>query len=151
MPSISNDNDLRKAIEGLDFEQQRTLGVRFAESVIGFTDDNRLKRALRTALDPESNPEEIEEAYKTAKAISTATYTVCGRDTDWMAQAEHFVAAALQAALAPPELHPGKSTPAWRAAMHARMAFNCAMMESGEAGVDNEAQRQYQIAHAVLG
>jgi aromatic ring hydroxylase len=151
MPSITNDSELRLAIEGLSFEQQRALGVRFAESVIGFTDDARLKKALQAAIDPSITEEELVEAYKTAKAISTATYTACGRDTDWMAQAEHFVAATLQAALAPPEQHPGKSTPAWKAAMQARMARNCAMIESGEGGVDNEAQRQYRIAEGVLG
>ena len=151
MPTISNDSDLRRVIDGLGFEQQRALGVRFAEGVIEFTSDARLKKALQAALDPNITDEELGEAYKSAKAISTATYTACGRDADWMAQAEHFVAASLQAALAPPEQHPGSSTPAWKAAMQARMARNCAMIETGQGGVDNEAQRQYRIAEAALG
>lgn len=151
MPSISNDSELRQVIDGLALEQQRALGVRFVESVIEFTADARLRKALQAALDPSITEEELSEAYRTAKTISTATYTACGRDADWLAQAEHFVAASLQAALAPPEQHPGKSTPAWKAAMQARMARNCAMIETGQGGVDNEAQRQYQIAEAALG
>mgnify|MGYP001768522589 CR=1 FL=1 len=151
MPAISNDSELRQLIDSLGFEDQRALGMKFVQSVIDLTPDPRLKKALETALAPGVTDPEVEEAYKTAKAISTATYTACGRDTDWMAQAEHFVAAALQAALAPADQLPGRSTAAWKAAMHARMARNCAMIETGEGSPDNESQRQYNFAQAARG
>jgi hypothetical protein len=151
MSNVTNDSELRQFIDSLDFEQQRALGVKFAESVIDLTQDPRLKKALQTALTPVVSEPEVEEAYRNAKAISTATYTACGRDTDWMAQAEHFVAAALQAALAPADQLPGKGTAAWKAAMQARMARNCAMIETGQGGVDSESQRQYKIAQAGPG
>ena len=70
---------------------------------------------------------------------------------DWLAQAEHFVAAALQAALAPADQLPGRSTAAWKAAMQARMARNCAMIETGQASADSESQRQYKIAQGAVG
>ena len=151
MPAISNDSELRQLIDSLGFEDQRALGVKFAQSVIDLTPDPRLKKALETALAPGVTDPEVEEAYKTAKTISTATYTACGRDTDWMAQAEHFVAAALQAALAPADQLPGRSTAAWKAAMQARMARNCAMIETGQASADSESQRQYKIAQGAVG
>jgi len=151
MPNITNDSELRQFIDSLSFEQQRALGVKFAQSVIDLTQDPRLKKALDTALTPAVTAPEVEEAYKTAKAISTATFTACGRDADWMAQAEHFTAAALQAALAPADQLPGKGTAAWKAAMQARMARNCAMIETGQGSADSESQRQYRIAQAASG
>jgi len=151
MPNISNDSELRQFIDSLGFEQQRALGVKFAEGVIDLTPDPRLKKALETALSPAVSAPELDEAYRTAKAISTATFTACGRDADWMAQAEHFTAASLQAALAPADQLPGKGTAAWKAAMQARMARNCAMIETGQGSADSESQRQYKIAQAAAG
>ena len=151
MPNIGNDSELRQFIDSLSFAQQRALGVRFAQGVIDLTQDPRLTKALETALTPGVSAPELEEAYKTAKAISTATFTACGRDADWMAQAEHFSAAALQAALAPADQLPGRGTAAWKAAMQARMARNCAMIETGQGSADSESQRQYKIARAASG
>jgi len=151
MPNIGNDSELRQFIDSLSFAQQRALGVRFAQGVIDLTQDPRLTKALETALTPGVSALEVEEAYKTAKAISTATFTACGRDADWMAQAEHFSAAALQAALAPADQLPGRGTAAWKAAMQARMARNCAMIETGQGSADSESQRQYKIAQAASG
>jgi len=151
MPNIGNDSELRQFIDSLSFAQQRALGVRFAQGVIDLTQDPRLTKALETALTPGVSAPELEEAYKTAKAISTATFTACGRDADWMAQAEHFSAAALQAALAPADQLPGRGTAAWKAAMQARMARNCAMIETGQGSADSESQRQYKIAQAASG
>lgn len=151
MPDITNDSELRQFIDSLGFAQQRALALQFAGGVIDLAQDPRLNKALQAALAPGVTDPEVDDAYRTAKAISTATYTACGRDTDWMAQAEHFVAAALQAALSPADQLPGKITSAWKAAMHARMARNCAMIETGEGSPDNESQRQYKIAQAAHG
>ncbi len=146
MASISNDRELRDALGGLDLGQQRTLAGRFSLSVMGPTTDRRLRRAAEVAADPKRTPEDVSESFRTARSIAVDTYTACGRDADWLAQAEHFVAAACAAALSPEDQLGAGSNPAWQAAMHARMAKNCEMIESGEGGVDNEAQRQYLIA-----
>jgi len=88
------------------------------------------------------------DAFKSARSIAGDTSTACGQDTGWTAQAEHFVAAACLAALTP-EDQIGKGTnPAWKAAMQARMAKSCEMIETADGAVDNEAQRQYAIASA---
>jgi predicted transcriptional regulator len=47
--------------------------------------------------------------------------------------------------LTPDNLIAGNTNLAWKAAMQARMANNCLMMENDEAAQDNEAQRQYEI------
>ena len=143
MPHIANDQDLRNALSQLSLEQQRAIGARYANSEGGAARNPRLKRILEIASQPDSP--EREDAYQTAKSITVQTYTACGRDTDWTAQAEHFVAAACVAALTPENLMTGNTNLAWKAAMQARMAHNCLMMENDEAAQDNEAQRQYEI------
>jgi len=40
---------------------------------------------------------------------------------------------------------------AWKAAVQARMAVNCELMESDDAPDVSEAERQYAIANAFLG
>ena len=143
MPHIANDQDLRNILKNLSMERQRAIGARFAGSVGGAARDPRLQRVLEIAVQPESS--EREDAYQTAKSITVQTYTACGRDTDWAAQAEHFVAAACVAALTPDGLATGSTNLAWKAAIQARMANNCLMMENDDAAQDNEAQRQYRI------
>jgi len=146
MAVISNDRDFRNTIDQLDLAQQRTLAGRFVQSVISLTANDRLRRAAQLAADPQASPDEMTDAFKAARSIAVDTYTACGRDADWMAQAEHFVAAACVAALTPDDQIGQGTNPAWKAAMQARMAKNCEMIESGEGAVDNEAQRQYAIA-----
>ena len=104
MSNISNDQELRAAVDGLSVNDQRALAARFANSVAGLTDNNRLQRALEVAMEPDITDHEREDAYKAAKSISVQTYTSCGRDADWEAQAEHFVAAACTVALTPDSL-----------------------------------------------
>jgi len=150
MAKITNDSELRAMIAGLGAKEQRTLGARFANSVASYTQNKQLLAAIEAAMEPDLADDDKEQAYKSAKSISVKTYTACGRDADWMLQAEHFVAAATTAALAPVAEQVG-TNPAWKAAMQARMAQNCAMMESAEAKVDNEAKRQYEIAEELAG
>jgi hypothetical protein len=151
MAAISNDQDLRKAIDGLDLAQQRLLAGRFVQSVLSLTTNERLHHAATVATDPKTSADAMSDAFKSARTIAVDTYTACGRDADWMAQAEHFVAAACVAALTPEEQIGKGTNPAWKAAMQARMAKNCEMIESGEGGVDNEAQRQYTLAEELCG
>jgi len=152
MAKIQSDQELRDALKSLDPVRQRMLGGGFVNSVARLATSERVRRAVETALRADATVPELEDAYKAAKAHAIKTYTDCGKDTDWLAQADHFVAAAAAAALAP-EAQPGdKQGPAWRAAVQARMAVNCEMMESPEgAGETNEAQRQYAIASRFLG
>ena len=146
MAKISNDHDLRAALNQLTAEQQRMLGAAFAKSVIHLCKDERVQRAVETALNPAASEAELADAHKAARAYSVKTYTDCGKDTDWLAQADHFVAASAAAALTPPAQLPEKTNPAWKAAVQARMAKNCEMMEEEEGETESEAERQYHIA-----
>jgi len=146
MDTITNDSELRTAIQGLSLDQQRTLAGQFVLSVINLTGNPRLKRAAEMVANPDRSNEELADMFRTVKAIAVDTYAACGSDADWLAQAEHFVAAACAAALAPEDQLRGSSNPAWKAAMQVRTAKNCEMIESGEGSVSNEAQRQYEIA-----
>ncbi|MBK5942055.1 hypothetical protein [Halochromatium roseum] len=147
MATISNDKALRDLLEQLSVEQQRLLGLRFAQSLIHLSRDERVKRAIEIGLRTDASESELEDAYRGAKAWSTKTYTDCGKDTDWLAQGDHFVAAAVAAALTPDSMLPdNKTNRAWKAAMHARMANNCELVEGeGNAHLD-EVKRQYEIA-----
>jgi hypothetical protein len=149
MAKINDDHELRAALEGLSVDRARVLGAQFAKSVIALNRDDRVARAVETALNIESSPAELEDAFRAAKAYATKTYTDCGKDTDWLAQADHFVAAAAAAALTPESVeHQGR---AWKAAVQARMAVNCAQMEEDQDALDGEPERQYRIAEAFLG
>lgn len=142
---ISNDQEFKNALNSLSLEQQRLLGARFVNSVIGLIDNPRLSSALGIAMDPESDQQACNDAYKVAKSIATKTYTACGRDADWVLQAEHFVAAACAAALTPKAVMTERFSPAWKAAIQARMARNCIMIGDESADVENEAERQYRL------
>lgn len=151
MAKIHNDHQLRDALNGLDANRQRTLGAAFARSVMRLSKDERVNRAIETALRPDCTPGEAEDAYRAARAYATKTYTDCGKDTDWMNQADHFVAAAAAAALIPDSLLAERQNRAWKAAVQARMAANCELMETDEVADETEAERQYAIANALLG
>ena len=150
MATISNDQELRALLNDLSDDQQRIIGARFAESVIHLSKDERVNRAISTGLRPEAGPDELEDAYRAAKAWATKTYTDCGKDTDWLAQADHFVAAAAAATLTPEHLLMETTNPAWKAAMQARMANNCELVESAEGAHVDEVQRQYAIAEEFV-
>jgi hypothetical protein len=149
MAKITNDHELRAALAGLSADRQRILGAQFVKSVIGFNRDERVARAVETALKAEASPAELEDAYKAAKGYATKTYTDCGKDTNWLAQADHFVAAAAAAALTLDSAE--RQNRAWKAAVQARMAVNCAQMEDAQPELEQEALRQYRIAETFLG
>ena len=151
MPTqITNDQQLREALNNLTSTQQRELGGLYVSSVNHLSSDPRIARALEVAAKPDTSAQELDEAYKSVKAFATQSYTACGRDADWAAQAEHFVAAAAAACLAPEEQAGMKNNNAWKAAMQARMAKNCEMIFKDAGELANEADKQYQIAEKFL-
>lgn len=146
MSSISNDQELRAALEKLPLADQRLLGARFAASVLNLSNNDRLAKVAETAMEPDLADTERDETFKTAKSIAVQTYTACGSDADWAAQAEHFVAMAYVAVLTPEPQIVTRTNLAWKAAIQARMAKNCAMIENDAGDVQNEAVKQYEIA-----
>jgi hypothetical protein len=151
MATISNDHDLREALSALSSEQQRIMGARFAQSVMHLCKDDRVRRAADTAMNPDAADTELEDAWKAAKAYAARTYTECGKDCDWLSQADHFVAGAVAGALTPPGHQLSENiNPAWKAAVQARMAKNCEMMVEVEGQEENESESQYRIARESL-
>ncbi len=151
MPTqITNDQQLREALSGLTLNQQRELGGLFVANVKHLSEDPRIERALQAAATVDLSAPELEEAHKSVKTFATQSYTACGRDADWAAQAEHFVAAAAAACLGPEDQVGTKSNNAWKAAMQARMAKNCEMILNDSGELANEAEKQYRIAENFL-
>ncbi|MBK1705986.1 hypothetical protein [Halochromatium glycolicum] len=151
MATIRNDKDLRDLLERLPVDQQRIIGLRFAQDLAHLSRDERVKRAIEAGLRADVSGQELEDGYHAAKAWATKTYTDCGKDTDWLAQADHFVAAAVAAALTPDKMLPdAKTNRAWKAAMHARMANNCELVEPGGDAQLDAVQRQYRIADELI-
>lgn len=147
---ITNDQQLREALNSLSPQQQRELGGLYVASVSHLSNDSRIGRALEAAAKSDIQARELEDAHKSAKAFATQSYTACGQDADWAAQAEHFVAAAAAACLTPEEQPGTKVNNAWKAAMQARMAKNCEMILNDAGELDNEAEKQYKIAEKYL-
>jgi len=146
MTAISNDKQLRSKLDSLDIEQQRILGAQFVRSIIHLSSDNRIGKALDIAENARSLEEEQFNAYKMLKTIATKSYTDCGSETDWIEQAEHFVASAAMACLTPDRLITKGKSVAWKTAIQARMAKNCEMIEKDSGEIDNEALKQYRMA-----
>ncbi|MGB4335732.1 MAG: hypothetical protein WBJ41_12930 [Chromatiaceae bacterium] len=150
MTQIANDQQLRAALNALTPKEQRLMGARFAGSVMHLCLNNGVRRAGQLALDPDADPTSLDDAVKTAKSHTVKTYTDCGKDTNWLEQADHFVAAALVAALTPADQLAAQSNPAWKAAVQARMAKNCEIMVEEEGEAETESDRQYRIASQFL-
>ena len=150
MTQIANDQQLRAALNALTPKEQRLMGARFAGSVMHLCLNDGVRRAGQLALDPDADPTSLDDAVKTAKSHTVKTYTDCGKDTNWLEQADHFVAAALVAALTPADQLAAQSNPAWKAAVQARMAKNCEIMVEEEGEAETESDRQYRIASQFL-
>jgi hypothetical protein len=147
---ISNDQELKQALDRLSPAQQRQLGGLFVQHALSLCDEPKIHRALRLATDPEASEADLDDAFHSAKAWAVQTYAECGRDTDWGKQAAHFLASAT-ACLANPHPSADEGNPAWKAAMQVRMARSCALI-TGEAGedYDDEVQSQHRIATEFL-
>ncbi len=151
MPTqITNDQQLREALNSLTPQQQRVLGGLYVSNVSYLSDDPRISRAVEAAAKSDISLQELEDTYKSVKSFATQSYTACGQDADWGAQAEHFVAAAATACLAQEDQSGSKANSAWKAAMQARMAKNCEMIQKDEGELANEAEKQYRIAEKYL-
>jgi len=143
---INNDTEFRQALDELDLAQQRVIAACFTENVLTLTTDERPKRVVNSVIDGQ----EIEEAFKLAKAASLEAHARCGTEGDWSDQAGYFVARAAQAAVEP-QVRSGGKNPAWKAAMQARMARTCLASEAEEDSHDRETIAQYHILNDYLG
>ncbi len=145
--AINNDNEFKVALIALSRAGQRLVAARFAENVLMLSKDAGVKNAINAAKRADITEDELAAAFQSAKKSSVDSFTQCGKECDWNSQAGHFVAQAAVACLTPTERG---DSPAWNAAMHARMARTCASIATGR-GTDNaESAAQYRILAEFL-
>ncbi len=149
MSTISNDGQMRDAIDAMDTQQQRLLAARFVEHVLPLTKDERVLRVVEVAASPESADEQLMGAYKAAKAAALEAHARCGSDGEWSDQTGYFVARAAEAAVAPKVMSHGKSV-AWQTALSCRMARTAQVTDSNEDAHDSESEAQYRILSEFL-
>ncbi len=82
MSTITNDTEFRHALEKLGIQQQRAVAALFVEHLSALYDDERIKRVISLAKNTETPIDELQMAYKAAKAASIDSYTRCGADGD---------------------------------------------------------------------
>lgn len=145
--TIHNDQEFKQALSELSIADQRVLAARFIESVEHLNTDPLIASAIKVARNKMHTDSEFDAAYKSIKSLAVNTYTACGGDADWPAQAAHFVATAAKACLTPLDQLANKTNLAWKCAMQTRMAKNCEMIESDTDSIENEAQKQYAISN----
>jgi len=145
--AISNDKEFKTALAGLSTSQQRQVAASFVQRVFALSGDIRIKAALDAAARADVSDAELTVLSGAANTARVESFTQCGKETDWSAQAGHFVAKAAVACVKAAE---AGSNLAWDAAMHARMARTCQTVADG-AGTENvEAGEQYRLLEAFL-
>jgi len=140
--AISNDKEFKATLAGLSSAQQRQVAARFVQRVFPLSNDVRVKAALDVAMRPDISEAELTVVTAAVNTARVESFTQCGKETDWGAQAGHFVAKAAVACVS--AASPGSSL-AWDAAMQARMAKTCETVATGEGTENREAEEQYRI------
>jgi hypothetical protein len=143
MADITNDDDFRKVISGMDDARQRALAARFLENVLALSNDERIARVAQVAARPDASADELATALHTARATTVELHNRCGAECDWKEQAGYFVARTALAAVSARDQVAGG--PAWQAAMSSRMAQTCKSIDAEEDTSGQEQQAQYRI------
>jgi hypothetical protein len=151
MSQISNDEEFRKTLHGLDAIQQRVVAALFVEHVLPLSNDERLARVVKVATDSNDSQDELASALKSAKAATQDSHTRCGSEGNWTDQAGYFVARAAVAAVTP-QAQTKSGSPAWQAAMSSRMAQTSILIDdvSQEVSTHSENEWQYEILSNFL-
>lgn len=146
--SIKNDQEFKQQLSELSIAQQRILAAQFIESVAALNNDPVIARALAIIRSGTYSESELEDIAKHVQSLVVKTYTSCGANADWLAQAAHFVATAARTCLQEMlcvDKQQDKKNLAWKCAMQTRMARNCELIESDAKEVENEALKQYSL------
>jgi hypothetical protein len=145
--AISNDAEFKSALSALSTSRQRQLAARYTENVLPLCKDVRVVGAVSAAKRVDITDVELAALYQAAKSASVESYTQCGHETDWTAQAGHFVAKAAMACVAPAQ---PSANLAWDAAMDARMARTCETIATGKGTENREADSQYRLLEQFM-
>ena len=145
--TINNDKDFKSALANLSISRQRQIAALFVQRVFSLSNDVRIKATLEAASRPDISDAELTVISQAANSARVESFTQCGKETDWSAQAGHFGATAAVACVKAAE---AGASPAWDAAMQARMARTCETVATGEGTENREAEEQYRILEAFL-
>lgn len=145
--TIRNDSEFKVALNSLSLAQQRQVAAMFVENVLYLSNDARVRAAVGAAKRVGIAEIELEPLCHAANTARVESYTQCGRETDWEAQAAHFVAKASLACVRPAD---AAGNLAWDVAMDARMARTCETIARGEGTENREAEAQYRILYEFL-
>lgn len=143
---ISNDKEFKAALAALTNTERRQIGTLLVQQVFDLSGDARIKGALELARRADAGSAELTVAAAGVNTARVESFTQCGRDTNWTAQAAHFVARAAQECVRPVV----DVATAWEAAMQARMARICQTVAAGEGTHNTEAEAQYRALEAFL-
>lgn len=144
---LDNDKDFKARLAALPIDDQRRLAAQFVMRVFPLSNDMRLKNAVEIGQRKGVTDAELASAYQIANTARVESFTRCGRETAWTAQAGHFVAKAAVACVRPAG---EEESLAWDAAMSARMARTCETVAAGAGTSNNEAEEQYRILEAFF-
>lgn len=145
--AISNDKEFKAALAALPAARQRQVAARFVERVFPLSNDVRIKAALDLASRADISDAELTVVAQVANTARVESFTQCGKETDWNAQAGHFVAKAAVACVKAAE---AGDNLAWDATMQARMARTCQTVAEGSGTENREAEEQYRVLEAFL-
>ncbi|MEW5786294.1 MAG: hypothetical protein AB1899_00430 [Pseudomonadota bacterium] len=145
--AIGNDKEFKAALAGLSVAKQRQVAAAFVQRVFGLSSDVRVKAALEVAARADISEAELTVVSQAANSARVESFTQCGKETDWGAQAGHFVAKAAVACVRP--AGEGENL-AWDAAMQARMARTCETVATGAGTENREAEEQYRVLDAFM-
>lgn len=151
MGKISNDREMKAAMDAMAPAQRRRAAARLVESVLYLSEDARVKRAVEAALNEPEDATALERAHREARSASVESYTQCGVEAEWLCQAGHFVAEASAACTKPAASDAELSRATWKAALSARMARTSELIGKEEGETHNEAENQYAIMEKLVG
>jgi hypothetical protein len=151
MNRITNDREMRQALERLDTLQLRLVGAAFINGVMDLCHDEHLRRALEVVQDPEASGEALKAAQKPVNVATLNSHARCGAEGDWYDQANYFIGRALLCVLGcqDPKRSRDKN-PAWQVAMACRMARLSGELHEDNENPEQENRNQYAILTAFL-
>lgn len=147
MNKITNDREMKLALERLDPLQLRLVGAAFINGVMDLCHDEHLRRGLAVAQDPDATGEVLKAALKPVSLATLNSHARCGAEGDWQDQANYFIGRAIGSLLGCQDPKRAREkNPAWQVALACRMA-----RLSGELHLDNEnPEQEGRNQHAIL-
>ena len=79
MSQISNDEQFKQKLQGLDAVQQRIVAAMFVEHVISLCSDERINSVIKVASNSNASEDEISNALRSAKAATIAVSNVLAK------------------------------------------------------------------------